>query len=236
MCRRACALMDAADILPRNLLFMHRRRQSVAHFRGLVSLPAAVRARRALGGYGHGLPAAVRLCEPGRVRVAGRAVPQQRGARAAGRAIALAHWLASCCEHPNRMLPYDNLRTRLSKLKRRIEGQGPRARALGRHRALRAHAAPRATSATWSTRCRAGISIRCRSRIIACCSRAQRRAACVDVQRQPRRASLESAHRGGRGARQERALSGGLAVRAAVGALYRAKRRAGLRRAVRIAA
>jgi hypothetical protein len=33
----------------------------------------------------------------------------------------LSHWMAQCCEHPNRWLPYDNSRTRRRKLKRRLK-------------------------------------------------------------------------------------------------------------------
>lgn len=116
-------VMDAASILQRSELFLHRRRQSVAHFadwfryrllfeRGglwadtdmvclqpfdyLSSVVFAWQDDRYLNNAVLGLP-------PG---------------------DALAEWMASSCEHPNRMLPYDDLAARLRKLKRRLRGEG----------------------------------------------------------------------------------------------------------------
>jgi hypothetical protein len=41
---------------------------------------------------------------------------------------ALARWMADCCEHPNRFRPYDDLRARFRKLKRRLLPGGGRSR------------------------------------------------------------------------------------------------------------
>jgi hypothetical protein len=40
------------------------------------------------------------------------------------RGHALARWMVTCCEQPNRFLPYDSFRTRRRKLQRRLLGRG----------------------------------------------------------------------------------------------------------------
>jgi hypothetical protein len=116
-------VMDAADILPQSALFLHRRRQSVAHFAdwfryrllfargGLWSDTDMV----CLRPFDYSSPVVFAWQDHLHLNNAVLGLP-------AG--DALAEWLANCCEHPNRILPYDDIGMRLKKLKRRFRGQG----------------------------------------------------------------------------------------------------------------
>jgi hypothetical protein len=116
-------LKDAADILPRSDLFFHRRNQSVAHFSdwfryrllfergGLWSDTDMV----CLEPFDYPSPIVFAWQDDHYLNNAVLGLP-------AG--DPMAEWLARSCERPNQMLPYDNLRRRLAKLKRRVKGQG----------------------------------------------------------------------------------------------------------------
>jgi hypothetical protein len=112
---------DAAEILPRAALYRHRRTQSLAPFadwfryrllfeRGgiwsdtdMVCLQPLVYASPVVFAWQdeQGLNSAILGLPSGDL---------------------LAQWMAECCEHPNRFLPYDSLGDRLRKLRRRVQG------------------------------------------------------------------------------------------------------------------
>ena len=116
-------VMSAADILPRSELFLHRKRQSVAHFADWFRY----RLLFARGGlwadtdmvclqpFDYSSPVVFAWQDDHFLNNAVLGLPP---------GDALAEWLANSCEHPNRMLPYDDLGTRLTKLKRRLKGLG----------------------------------------------------------------------------------------------------------------
>jgi hypothetical protein len=115
--------MDAAEILPRSELFIHRRRKSVAAFAdwfryrllfergGLWSDTDMV----CLQPFDYSSPVVFAWQDDQYLNNAVLGLP-------AG--DALAQWLATTCEYPNRMLPYDDVGTRFKKLKRRLKGHG----------------------------------------------------------------------------------------------------------------
>ena len=116
-------VMNAAEILPRSSLFLHRRRQSVAHFADWFRY----RLLFARGGlwadtdmvclqpFDYPSPVVFAWQDDRHLNNAVLGLP-------AG--DALAEWLANACEFPNRILPYDSFRMRLMKLKRRFKGMG----------------------------------------------------------------------------------------------------------------
>lgn len=116
-------VMNAADILPRSELFLHRRRNSIAHFADWFRY-------RLLFDRGNLWADTDMVClQP--FDYVNPVVFAWQDERYLNNAVlglppgdALAKWLASSCEHPNRMLPYDDLRTRLMKVKRRLKGTG----------------------------------------------------------------------------------------------------------------
>jgi Glycosyltransferase sugar-binding region containing DXD motif len=114
---------DASEILPRDALFMHKRRNSIAHFAdwfryellfkrgGLWSDTDMV----CLQPFDYPNPVVFAWQDDQYLNNAVLGLP-------AG--DALAKWLASACEHPNRMLPYDDFDTRLRKVTRWLKGRG----------------------------------------------------------------------------------------------------------------
>ena len=112
------SMVDAARTLPRELLFHHKRTGSVAifadwfryrvlHERGGIWADTDVVCLRPLD-YPH---AEIFAWENARwLNNAVLGLPQ---------GDALAAWMAASCEDPNRLLPYDGLRTRLRKWRRR---------------------------------------------------------------------------------------------------------------------
>jgi hypothetical protein len=112
-------LMDAEQILPRSALFRHRRTQSLALFadwfryrllfeRGGIWADADV---ICLKPFEYAKPEVFAWQDDHYINnaVLGLSVGDP-----------LASWLASCCEHPNRLLPYDDVGRRIRKLRRRI--------------------------------------------------------------------------------------------------------------------
>src|SRR6185295_9795178 len=116
-------LMAAAEILPREALFKHRRRQSFAMFADWF------RYRLLFERGGIWADADMVCLQPFEYPSAEVFAWQDDkwinnavlGLRAGD---ALAGWLADCCERPNRMLPYDDFDTRLRKLLRFVKRQG----------------------------------------------------------------------------------------------------------------
>ena len=116
-------VMNASDIVPRSELFMHRRRNSIAPFSdwfryrllfergGLWSDTDIV----CLEPFDYSNPVVFAWQDDRHLNNAVLGLP-------AG--DALAKWLATCCEQPNRMLPYDDLSARLLKMKRWLRGRG----------------------------------------------------------------------------------------------------------------
>ena len=112
-------VLDAECILPRSALFEHRRTQSFAPFadwfryrvlfeRGGIWADADV---VCLQPFEYSSPWVYAWQDDSYINNAVLGLP-------AG--DPLAEWLASCCEKPNRMLPYDSLEVRLRKLRRRM--------------------------------------------------------------------------------------------------------------------
>jgi hypothetical protein len=120
-------LMGAADILPRSLLFTHRRTGSLGSFSDWFRY----RLLHERGGI---------WADADVVCLAPLVYPQAeifgwQDARVINNAVlglpagdALAAWLAACCEDPNRLLPYDPWPLRLRKLRRRYLGGNRRDR------------------------------------------------------------------------------------------------------------
>ncbi len=114
---------DASEILPRRALFMHRRRRSIAHFADWF------RYRLLFERGGIWADADMVCLHP--FDFASPVVFAWQDERYLNNAVLglpagdpLAKWLATCCEHPNRILPYDDLQARFKKLKRWLKGQG----------------------------------------------------------------------------------------------------------------
>src|SRR6202022_3270560 len=111
-------LMPAAQILPRALLFTHRRSGSLGSFSDWFRY----RLLRERGGL---------WADADVVCLAPIAYPQDvifgwQDTQLLNNAVLglpagheLAVWLEACCEYPNRLLPYDNLSVRLRQLRRR---------------------------------------------------------------------------------------------------------------------
>ncbi len=164
-------LRDAAEILPRTAIFRHRRTQSLAPFadwfryrllfeRGGIWADTDMVCLQA---FEYAQP---RLFAWQDETFINNAVI---GLRAGD---PLASWMAESCEHPNRWLPYDDLGSRVRKVKRRFLN--------GNHRGVVRWGEGGPTgltraviiSATVLRPCRAGISIRCRTRTSKFCSKA----------------------------------------------------------------
>lgn len=114
---------DAADILPRSDVFMHKRRNSIGHFadwfryellwkRGGFWSDADI---VCLAPFDYASPIVFAWQDEKFLNNAVLALP-------AG--DALAKWMADSCRHPNRWLPYDDLKTRFHKVKRWVKGRG----------------------------------------------------------------------------------------------------------------
>lgn len=111
-------LRDAATILPRELLFRHKRTGSVAHFADWFRYRVLHRAG------GIWADTDVVCLQP--LDYADPIVFAWENKQYLNSAVlglpaghVLAEWLATSCEHPNNPLPYDNWRLRLRKLRRR---------------------------------------------------------------------------------------------------------------------
>jgi hypothetical protein len=116
-------LMNAADILPRSDLFFHKKRNSIAHFAdwfryellyargGLWSDTDMV----CLAPFEFTSPFVFAWQDAQHVNNAVLGLPK---------GDALAKWMADSCRYPNRVLPYDDMKTRLHKMKRWVKGRG----------------------------------------------------------------------------------------------------------------
>ncbi|HEX7114031.1 MAG TPA: glycosyltransferase [Steroidobacter sp.] len=120
---RGVTLVDAAEILPRSALFAHSRSGSFAVFadwfryrllyeRGGLWVDTDV---VCLKPFDYAADEIFGWQDRNTINNAVLGLPQ--GHR-------LAEWMASCCEHPNRILPYDNGRARRRKLLRMLLGRG----------------------------------------------------------------------------------------------------------------
>ncbi len=114
---------DAAEILPRSDLFLHKRRNSIGHFadwfryelllkRGGIWSDTDIVCLRP---FDYPTPVVFAWQDDQYLNNAVLGLP-------AG--DALAKWMADSCRHPNRWLPYDDVKTRLHKLKRWVKGRG----------------------------------------------------------------------------------------------------------------
>ena len=123
-------LRDAAAVLPRHELFVHRSSGSLAVFadwfryrllaeQGGLWVDTDVVCLRP---FDHAGPEIFGWQDQSTINNAVIGLP---------RGHALARWMASCCEQPNRFLPYDSFRTRRRKLKRRLLGRGRAASSWG---------------------------------------------------------------------------------------------------------
>jgi hypothetical protein len=113
------AMRDASEILPRQLIFRHRRTQSLAPFadwfryrllleRGGIWADTDV---VCLGPFEYAQPRVFGWQDAKLINNAVVGLP-------AG--DPLASWMAQACEHPNRWLPYDDFGVRMHKLRRRF--------------------------------------------------------------------------------------------------------------------
>lgn len=116
---RGVEIADAAELLPRRLLFRHEQSQSVAAFadwfryrvlyeRGGIWADTDVVCLKPLSYSSAEIFA----------RMDQTAINNAVLGLPAGHPLAA--WMGDCCEHPNRLLPYDDARTRRRKLKRRF--------------------------------------------------------------------------------------------------------------------
>jgi len=112
-------VMDAEEILPRSTLFRHKRTQSFALFADWF------RYRLLFERGGIWADADMVCLKPFDYESA--EVYAWQDEKYINNAVLglpaghpLASWLASCCENPNRLLPYDNFGMRLRKLRRRV--------------------------------------------------------------------------------------------------------------------
>jgi hypothetical protein len=114
-------LKDASQILPRNTLFRHKRTQSLAAFadwfryrllyeRGGIWVDADMVCLRPFDYENEEVYA---WQDEKYINNAVLGLP-------AGHSLAA--WLATCCENPNQMLPYDDFSVRFRKLRRRVLG------------------------------------------------------------------------------------------------------------------
>jgi hypothetical protein len=116
-------LCDAAAVLPRSELFVHRwsgsfalfadwfRYRLLAEHGGLWVDTDMV----CLQPFAHAGPEIFGWQDSTTINNAVLGLPRDH---------ALARWMVACCEHPNRWLPYDSLRARRRKLTRRLLGRG----------------------------------------------------------------------------------------------------------------
>ncbi len=116
-------VMNASEIVPRAELFMHWRRNSIAPFSDWF------RYRLLFDRGGLWSDTDIVCLEP--FDYANPVVFAWQDEHLLNNAVlglpagdALAKWLATCCEQPNRMLPYDDLGARLVKVKRWLRGRG----------------------------------------------------------------------------------------------------------------
>lgn len=115
---RGACLREAAGILPRESLFTHKRTGSVAIFADWFRY----RLLAERGGIWADMDVAcLRPIEYPQPEIFGWEDERQvnNAILALPPGHPLARWLADCCEQPNRILPYDNWRVRLRKLRRR---------------------------------------------------------------------------------------------------------------------
>lgn len=115
---RGARVCDAAEILPRDALFTHRRTGSVGVFADWFRY----RLLAERGGVWADMDVAcLRPIAYPQVEIFGWEDEHYVNNAILGLPAghALARWLADCCERPNRVLPYDGWRMRLRKLKRR---------------------------------------------------------------------------------------------------------------------
>jgi hypothetical protein len=116
-------ICDAASVLPRSELFVHRSSGSLAVFadwfryrllaeRGGLWVDTDVVCLRP---FDHASPEIFGWQDQSTINNAVLGLPQNH---------ALARWMVECCLHPNRALPYDSLRMRRRKLMRRLLGRG----------------------------------------------------------------------------------------------------------------
>lgn len=114
-------LMDAAEILPRGAVFRHRRTQSLAPFadwfryrllfeRGGIWADADLVCLRPFD-YAH--PIVFAWQDKDYINNAVLGLPARDP---------LARWMAACLERPNRMLPYDDMKARVRKVRRFLQG------------------------------------------------------------------------------------------------------------------
>ena len=131
-------ICDAAAVLPRSELFVHRSSGSLAVFadwfryrllaeHGGLWVDTDVVCLRP---FDHAGPEIFGWQDQSTINNAVLGLPQNH---------ALARWMVACCEQPNRFLPYDSLRMRRRKLVRRLLGPRPRREQMGRDRAGRTH-------------------------------------------------------------------------------------------------
>jgi hypothetical protein len=112
-------MRDASEILPRNLIFLHRRTRSIAPFADWF------RYRLLFERGGIWADADVVCLKPldyAQPRVFGWQDEELINNAVIGLPAGdpLARWMAGVCEHPNRWLPYDDFGIRVRKLKRRF--------------------------------------------------------------------------------------------------------------------
>jgi hypothetical protein len=112
-------IVDASPILPRDLLFKHRRTGSV----GIFADWFRYRLLRTKGGIWADTD--VVCLKP--LQLANPAIFAWQDDQTINNAILglpagheLAAWMDACCENPNRVLPYDTLKLRLRKWRRRV--------------------------------------------------------------------------------------------------------------------
>jgi hypothetical protein len=112
-------LMDANHILPRASLFRHRRTQSLALFADWFRYRLLLER----GGIWADMDmVCLRPFDYDTTRIFGWQDESYINNAVLGLPAGdpLAEWLAASCEKPNRLLPYDDMRTKLRKLKRRL--------------------------------------------------------------------------------------------------------------------
>ena len=115
---RGACVRDAAEILPRDALFTHRRTGSVAIFADWFRY----RLLAERGGIWADMDVAcLQPIEYPQPEIFGWEDDHYVNNAILGLPAghALARWLAECCEQPNRIRPYDGWRTRLRKFRRR---------------------------------------------------------------------------------------------------------------------
>jgi Alpha 1,4-glycosyltransferase conserved region/Glycosyltransferase sugar-binding region containing DXD motif len=112
-------ILDAGQILPADAMFVHETTGSIASFADWF------RYKLLLARGGLWADTDVVCLRP--LHYPGAEIFGWQDARIINNAVLglppahpLAHWMVECCEHPNRLLPYDSARVRRRKLKRRF--------------------------------------------------------------------------------------------------------------------